>query len=857
MIYTYGANGSYHNLQPLEYNDFGFSLAPIDPTPPRARHPIGVNQPPNGGTDYPFIRPSPDIYFLLGDFYLSYPDDTCSYAYPFRIEWMYGFGTRQYSESGSEVDPLPGYPTPTHEYDVLIKDANDVTVFDSTLVGVGDDEDNVDPFKYNDWYSRYIVIEWTDRSKDIVCRCTKFIGWDSYSTDYQMYDEYIVPTHNTGTVTTVASSFGKTRLTITYEQDTSLHEHPLLQENDVIYVRDTDVPSYNVAHTVVDVPGGEITGVTLTGVSPIVITSSGHGLSTGDRVHVNDVLGYVPVETGTTITGTTGDTVSPIVITSTDHGLSSGNQVYITDVLGNTAANGTFYVTVVDSDQFSLNGSTGNGAYTSGGECRRYVENSVLLNSNGTFTVTAVDTVKFSLDGSTGNGIYISGGEWLAPETVVTDVAYVQAITTAGVWQQPGGTLDPRTHNKLPLRVRSLTVRGVYGDLGTFLQGNISLHSNYNIEIQDNPQSIGFIDFNPEDLGLDQVNTPVIEGSRLTNRIAINSAPGLGTGAFPSCNPDDIDVPLRRLNDAKGDDKQNITLDSGIDCIRLQRPVTLVNDCPRQFEFDPTVVPAPETGAHTNRLINDCVSCCDCDYFARTYQGLKRQWNAYQVIADDTIEARDQFKENVTRWNYQKECRESHPTMLVVRILPNCTVDVGVTFGNTSPCCLVDVHMRLTCEYYNGFEWVEYPTDNPCDQGIIRALEFKTTQSRNEVKPATPIGKFPVVDVVADILPASSTFQVAAKFCFPGCMPASKFRCHIHIWWEDSIKPEHIATCNFPAAMSIDTGVLDVWQRAGMDVPPYNVTYGESSNTKDLNQSSAFCTSDGVSCEKPLDCSIG
>jgi hypothetical protein len=65
------------------------------------------------------------------------------------------------------------------------------------------------------------------------------------------------------------------------------------------------------------------------------------------------------------VTGATN--ASPIVITSTSHGLTSGMQVTISGVTGNTAANGTFQITVVDANTFSLDGSTGNGAYVSGG----------------------------------------------------------------------------------------------------------------------------------------------------------------------------------------------------------------------------------------------------------------------------------------------------------------------------------------------------------------------------------------------------------------------------------------------------------------------------------------------------------
>ena len=66
-----------------------------------------------------------------------------------------------------------------------------------------------------------------------------------------------------------------------------------------------------------------------------------------------------------TVTGATN--ASPIVITSTAHGLVTGTRVTVVDVLGNTAANGAFAITVLTANTFSLTGSTGNGAYTSGG----------------------------------------------------------------------------------------------------------------------------------------------------------------------------------------------------------------------------------------------------------------------------------------------------------------------------------------------------------------------------------------------------------------------------------------------------------------------------------------------------------
>lgn len=90
--------------------------------------------------------------------------------------------------------------------------------------------------------------------------------------------------------------------------------------------------------------------------------------------------------TGTTLTRTlayrssglngaaTGATnASPIVVTSTAHGLLTGDVVSIHDVKGNTAANGKFTITKVNDDSFSLDGSTGSGTYVSGGRFVQHV----------------------------------------------------------------------------------------------------------------------------------------------------------------------------------------------------------------------------------------------------------------------------------------------------------------------------------------------------------------------------------------------------------------------------------------------------------------------------------------------------
>ncbi len=77
----------------------------------------------------------------------------------------------------------------------------------------------------------------------------------------------------------------------------------------------------------------------------------------------------LPLSPGVPLTNATFAT--PIVITSTGHGLSTDNFVVISGVLGNTAANGFFRVTVIDANTFSLDLSSGNAAYASGGSWTR------------------------------------------------------------------------------------------------------------------------------------------------------------------------------------------------------------------------------------------------------------------------------------------------------------------------------------------------------------------------------------------------------------------------------------------------------------------------------------------------------
>lgn len=145
---------------------------------------------------------------------------------------------------------------------------------------------------------------------------------------------------------------------------------------------------------------GTITGATSRGLAgrvidasnanPLVITSPGHGLSTGDVVVISGVSGNTNANgtfqianvttntfslqnsSGTDIAGNgvnpypnmpSGDWFAPVVVTSTAHGLSTGDTIFLKDAVPSSASaylgiNGVHQVTNWTTNTFILNGAS-------------------------------------------------------------------------------------------------------------------------------------------------------------------------------------------------------------------------------------------------------------------------------------------------------------------------------------------------------------------------------------------------------------------------------------------------------------------------------------------------------------------
>lgn len=101
----------------------------------------------------------------------------------------------------------------------------------------------------------------------------------------------------------------------------------------------------------------------------------------GGTVHI-DIAPLIILNSAKTITDATNAT--PIVVTSAGHGLLTGDGVEQSGVGGNTAANGDFWVTRVTDNTYSLQDLShvnvaGNGAYTSGGTVDSFIPGNIVI----------------------------------------------------------------------------------------------------------------------------------------------------------------------------------------------------------------------------------------------------------------------------------------------------------------------------------------------------------------------------------------------------------------------------------------------------------------------------------------------
>lgn len=270
-----------------------------------------------------------------------------------------------------------------------------------------------------------------------------------------------------------------------------------------------------------------------------------------------------------------------------------------------------------------------------------------------------------------------------------------------------GATLDERSIEKLPKRLRSLTVI-----LDNLRRTPVDFVAGYNMLLETGA-------------------TSEVDGERRSTRVTFNATPGAGLGVFPGCEPEPLVI--RRINGVGPTDEGDFYL-SATDCYWVRQPTRVVSENPRetipQIELPPGNVPTaglpdPLAGTAKNllgwptnddpryahlQIGNDCDPCCDCPDYVATAQYMNRTRNAYHAIGVDFESYRDIYHENRERWLLAACCFERRP--LRIRLLPQICpfLDVAIQFCNQEDECRLGLELSVTFSTSpNGGRGIEVP----------------------------------------------------------------------------------------------------------------------------------------------------
>lgn len=378
--------------------------------------------------------------------------------------------------------------------------------------------------------------------------------------------------------------------------------------------------------------------------------------------------------------------------------------------------------------------------------------------------------------------------EWHSDTSVLRLVARTTAAPDFQTNETPDLALDVRTCERLPFRVTSLRV-------GAFrFTGKVRFEQGYNMAIV-----AGAV-------------TPV-DGGRRRSPIDMDAVPGEGLGQAPGC--EETVATLRRINRILPSVGGNFVIEAD-ECFRIQRPLSVVTE-----EFIPGYRPHYGSYAATGytttqaqaslQLQSDCQPCCPCDYFVRTYRGLKRMWDLWKETASDAEGVRDLYALNRQRWLDQLTCRQENPARLLVIGDRNCKVFVGGSVCNFSQCCLSPIELRFTVKKFSGNTLVPLSSLTVVDADINASSTRTTEKYAPEI-----IG--PVIRFVADYSNAQATTVARMRIC-SACEVGESLQVTLTVHAPDPEPNGNGVICELPTP-EVDADILAIWAANGVPATP-------------------------------------
>lgn len=318
--------------------------------------------------------------------------------------------------------------------------------------------------------------------------------------------------------------------------------------------------------------------------------------------------------------------------------------------------------------------------------------------------------------------------EWIAGDKVCRIVYDRGVEDDFDEYVLPDAALDARTWNRLPKQLRAVVVNDQR------LTGRVRLQAGYNIRLtRDEPVRV--------------------DGARFREVVDLDCAPGLGIGRQPGCN-DDIPV-LRSINGQTANSAGNLFLDAD-DCVRVQFITTGDSYGGQSLS---------ESQARAALLIDDdCPPCCPCDYFVRTYKGLRRMHSRWLTATQELESIRDLYHSNRDRWLEQRECRINDALRANVITEGNCTLAFAVSYCNTAFGCVHPVEIRLNATLYEDGAPV-----SPPDDAFVCAQAYINDSSRAGEEAFAMSGAWPSFGAVFPYLNPQSSGTLRFRLCLKGC----------------------------------------------------------------------------------------
>lgn len=322
--------------------------------------------------------------------------------------------------------------------------------------------------------------------------------------------------------------------------------------------------------------------------------------------------------------------------------------------------------------------------------------------------------------------------------------------------------LDERTIEKIPKRVLAMRVQN--GNcVSPWFHEKVTLVNGYNTELTAG-ESLGIL-----------TNIPTLRIDPLPRRntdISLRVAPGAGKGQFGICatpadceenQPTNVCLPgedviiricdeedgeeIKSLNGVQPDPQGNVNLNAG-DCLFIRKPASYIDDRPRitYTVNGQEIRPVMQIGG-------ECGPCCACEDYLEVAKYMKKISDKYEIIGEKVAELQDLHKQNIERWNAQRECRLSKPLKLIMVSQPCPCMDIVAMYCNHCDECAENVRLTIS---FTGAAGAKVTVDQ----------DYTTIVGANFNQPAVLGGNWPVFYADFPVVKTGASVYMKFRLCF-------------------------------------------------------------------------------------------